>query len=546
MRARLSRYLSPIAGALIALAVFAALACVHTWPLASNPTHLGRTDNGDALQGMWTIAWVAHQLPRDPAHLFDGNILYPERRTLAYSESMLVQGVLAIPVLAAGGSAVLAFNLVQLAGFALTGWAFCLLMHRWTGSWAAGYAAGSLAAFNANVFVRLPHLQAFHVEFFALMLFALDRLIVERRAGNAVMLGVAFALQALTSLYFFVFSVWWLALALVARLGELLRRNAVKAVLALALAAVVTAVLLSPYLLAYDRVHRETGYERTILHAQNGAAAWQDYVTTFSRLHYSRWSYRFAAASVMPAFPGVTAMVLVVLAVVSAETRRSPRVRMCAVAAIGCAALSLLPRTRLFALVYPLLPGVITIRVMARLEQVVLLMLAVLAGFGAAVLQRRLRPWRAWPAVAVAVCALVNLEALHAPLRFRVFNEVPRIYDLLAGARAAVVVELPFIPPDVYAANAGYVLNSTRHWRPILNGYAGFQPRSYVETFKSVDGFPGTAALTALHDRGVTHVVVHADHFRGAFGVERFESIARTPSLALVAQDGDIQIYRLR
>ena len=94
--------------------------------MATNPAHLSRTDNGDALLNMWTIGWVAHQLPRDPRHLFDANIFYPERLTLAYSEAMIVQGALALPVIAAGGSPVLAFNLVLLAGFALTGWAFCL------------------------------------------------------------------------------------------------------------------------------------------------------------------------------------------------------------------------------------------------------------------------------------------------------------------------------------------------------------------------------------------------------------------------------------
>src|SRR5215831_9490944 len=134
-----------------ALALFVLLAVVHTWPLATNPAHLSRNDNGDALLNTWAIAWVAHQLPRDPAHLFDANIFYPDRYTLGYSEAMVVQGALAMPVIAAGGSPVLAYNVVLLAGFALTGWAFCLLVVRWTGSAPAGYVAGCLAAFNAHV-----------------------------------------------------------------------------------------------------------------------------------------------------------------------------------------------------------------------------------------------------------------------------------------------------------------------------------------------------------------------------------------------------------
>ena len=119
---------------LVALAVFVLLAVVHTWPLARSPAHLSRNDNGDTLLNTWAIAWVAHQLPRDPIHLFDANIFYPERRTLAYSEAMIVQGLMAMPIRAAGASPVLTYNLVLLAGFALTGWAFCLLVHRWTAS----------------------------------------------------------------------------------------------------------------------------------------------------------------------------------------------------------------------------------------------------------------------------------------------------------------------------------------------------------------------------------------------------------------------------
>jgi len=97
---------------------------------------------------MWAIAWVGHQLPRDPLHLFNANIFYPEPMTLGYSEAMIVQGALAMPIIAAGGSAVLAYSLVLLAGFVLTGWAFCLLVYRWTGSWGAAYISGSLAAFT--------------------------------------------------------------------------------------------------------------------------------------------------------------------------------------------------------------------------------------------------------------------------------------------------------------------------------------------------------------------------------------------------------------
>ena len=82
------------------LLVFTALTAVMTYPQALH-MHDGVHDDGDPLMVTWMLAWVAHQLPRAPAHLFDANIFYPERNTLAYSETLLVPGVV-------GGAAALA------------------------------------------------------------------------------------------------------------------------------------------------------------------------------------------------------------------------------------------------------------------------------------------------------------------------------------------------------------------------------------------------------------------------------------------------------
>jgi len=531
----------------VALGVFVLLACLHTWPLITNPTHLSRIDNGDAVLNMWTIAWVAHQLPRDILHLFDANIFYPERLTLAYSEAMIVQGTMAIPVLAAGASPVTAFNVVLLAGFALTGWSFCLLLHRWTGSWTAGYVAGTLAAFNSYIFLRLPHLQTQHVEFVALVLFALDRVIVDRRARDAVLLGLAFALQGLTSIYLLVFTTWMVVCAALARAKEWLGWKPRTAILAFLLAAGVAAIPLGPYLLPYYLLHqRLPGFERSLSDAQNGAATWQNYLSTVARLHYGLWSHRFVSSRIPPGFPGMTAIVLAVLALSWRETRRDRRVQMCAAAAIVCLILSVLPNASFFPRLYPLIPGIMAVRVVADVEQIVLLLIAVIAGFGAAAVCQRIAAWRFAPAVALALVGIVNLEARHAPLRFRESGEIPRIYDTLADIRGAVIAELPLHPPDVFFANTGYMLNSTRHWRPMANGYSGYRPQSYIEIFKAIQTFPAADAVMALHDRGITHVVVHSETFRGAFGAERYDQLAQSPLLHHVAGDGDILIYKLR
>ena len=525
-----------------ALGVFVLLAVLHTWPLAANPAHLSRNDNADTVLNSWAIAWVAHQLPRDPMHLFEANIFYPERLTLGYSEAMLVQGVLAMPILALGGSPVLAYNLLMMAGMALTGWAFWLLLQRWTGIAAAAYIGGSLAAFNAHVLLRFPHLQTQHVEFIPLILFALDRVFAVRQIRDALLLGAGFALQGLTSVYVLVFTTWMLIFAVSGRGIGWLREQPVRIIALLSLAGFTGVAIMSPYLLFYMRVHQVTGFERTVNEARQFAGAWIDYLSTGSRLHYPLWSHVYFGPSASDSFPGVAGALLAALAIVWPETRRDRRMIMCLVAAIGCAAVSMAPHAPFYPALHRAIPLFKAVRVNAHLGQIVLMMLAVLAGFGVAGIARRWPNPRTWTAVVLSLLFVVHGEALRAPLGYRAFTEIPRIYGDLALAPDAIVVEMPFWPPRMSPANAQYMLNSTKHFRPMLNGYSGFRPDSYDATYDAIKDFPSDASLIALHERGVTHIVLHKSQMTPAI----FQAVENISSLQWQNDDGEIYIYRLR
>src|SRR5690242_21767872 len=104
-----------------AAAVCVLLAVIHTWPLALNPARHSRHDNADALLNEWIMAWIAHQAPRDPLHLFDANIFYPEQRTLAYSEPLIVPALMGAPLAWLGVPSLPVYNAIVLIGFALTG-----------------------------------------------------------------------------------------------------------------------------------------------------------------------------------------------------------------------------------------------------------------------------------------------------------------------------------------------------------------------------------------------------------------------------------------
>src|SRR5438552_10783344 len=80
------------------LVAAALLTTVFTYPIAFRLRPVGRVDNGDGQLSIWNVAWVARTLAVDPLHVFDANIFYPHRNTLAYSENNLGAGALAMPV----------------------------------------------------------------------------------------------------------------------------------------------------------------------------------------------------------------------------------------------------------------------------------------------------------------------------------------------------------------------------------------------------------------------------------------------------------------
>ena len=165
---------------------------------------------------------------------------------------------------------------------------------------------------------------------------------------------------------------------------------------------------------------------------------------------------------------------------------------------------------------------------------------------GVAVLRRR-EGARYVTAAAVALLLLVNLEALRAPFTYVPFRGIPGIYSLLAEEPGPVVlIEVPFYPAQAAFENAEYVLNSTAHWRPLMNGYSGYTPmayRNYAEVFWY---FPDPAALEAMRAAGATHLVLHPDRFGGE-GQDTLQRALSDPRLERMAVTrNNITLFRIK
>jgi hypothetical protein len=523
---------------LASLALFALLSVVHTWPMATAPGQLSRNDTHDTVHHEWILAWDAHQIVNDPLHLFDTNTFYPERDTLAYSDHLIVQGLMGAPLFWLGASPVLVYNLLLMAGLALTGWTTSLVMTRWTGSRVAGLLSGSLIAFNAMTLTRFAEIQDQHLQFFALVLVALDRLLVLPRVQDALKLAGWFVLQALTCGYLLAFMSLSLIAAVVVRPGEWVGPRFRRVAGLLLLSAVVAGIALMPFLLPYLRVSRGQGFTRPMAEVALYSAHLTDYLATGGRFHYELWSHRFFDREGL--FPGVIAFGLALTAIATGVAWTDRRARMAlAFGIVGCA-LSFGPGFPLYPLVAKIFPIMAGIRGASRFGQFFLIAVAILAGFGLVALQRRFV--RAAATLGIVLLIGVHLEALRAPITYRRFDGLSPIFDSLKEVDDALVACFPFPPPREAFHNVDCMLASTRFWHPLLNGYSSFMPERYNRSAEALVAFPEGDTLNYLKQLGVTHVIVFPDKL----SAPRLSRLSEHPELVLWKADASARIYQLK
>src|SRR3954470_24544267 len=184
------------------------------WPQV---VHLGTaaSHHEDVFFNMWRLGWVAHALAKSPARVLDGNIFFPEPRTLTFSDAMPVESVLATPLLWSGVQPVLVHNLMLLGGIILSAAGIFVLAARLTGSTMAGITAGIIFAFVPYRFDHFMHLELQWTTWMPWAFWALHRTLEGGGLKYGALLGVFVSLQMLSSIYYGVFLIPLLALVTV-------------------------------------------------------------------------------------------------------------------------------------------------------------------------------------------------------------------------------------------------------------------------------------------------------------------------------------------
>ncbi len=482
------------------------------YPIASNPGRVGRVDTADGQFSIWNVAWVARTIVVDPLHVFDANIFYPNRGTLAYSESNLGAGMLAVPAYWATRNPYAAHNFVVLLAFVLSLAGTYYLVRYLTGDRRAALVSGILFAFTPFVFAHLPHIQLLMTAGIPFTMLAFHRLADRPTAGRGVTLGLTMAAQALCCGYYGVFVVLLVGYAafVVAATRRLWRAGAYWG--AISVAAVVAMAVVSPAVLPYLDLRRTTGFHRALDDARSFSANLSAYLA--SPAYWHTWMLQYLPPWNEVLFPGFLATTFGVAgAWVGRRVRRGEVVLVYGGATLLAAWASFGPAAGLYSVLYKLIPAFSLLRTPGRFGILVDFGLAVLAGGAIAALLQRTRYPRMVAAALVAVATAGSFVSFQWP---RVMPVEP-VYPVLAAQPRGPVIEMPFYYPEVgLFQHTQYMLKSTAHWMPMVNGYSDYIPQDFLDNVRTLAPFPSRDAFKILEAGGVRYAIFHL----GAYNAE--------------------------
>jgi hypothetical protein len=514
-----------------------ALALAMHWPL---PLHIGDEvpkDLGDPMGQAWQLAWIGHAPLHQPGDLFQANIWWPIKNSLAATDILF--GYAPVALIGSGpDAAVIKYDLLFLFAYALA-FIGAYLLARELGVGRAGSAvAGAAFAYAPWRLGHDPHLNLLSSGGIPLSLFLLLRGYRRNAPGTVLagwlvatwqlLLGIGLGIQ----LVYLLLMLAVIALVYLYRRRPPLRRGVIVAT-GIGVAALVlsTAWLARPYLDLREQ-HPEAG--RTL----NSVWEFSPDTGSFFRTPPGNlvWGgpprgheetiqdHEFAL------FPGIA---IVLLAIVGCLVPVYPKRRrlLFALAVIGLMWLSLGWRPgrviplQPYKLVFEYLPGWDGIRVPSRLNTLTSLGLALLAAAGAHQIVARTRGWAGsrsarWrtvapAAVAVVLVSLVLLEGsgfqlrdggLRAPER----AEVPSVPTGQRGAPDPQL-HLPFAYGRAIEPTQVYMLWSTDGFPKMANGWGAFIPDQDLELHHETKSFPDPLSVSRLRALGIRTVILHPD-----------------------------------
>jgi hypothetical protein len=519
----------------------------------------------DPLFNLYVLKWSAHQIRMGLPDLWNANLFYPTQGAFVLSDHLLGPAAQLVLFLKVVPNAIAGYNFLLFTAYVGTALAVCWVFRRAGLSWTAAVLAGWMFTFSPFRVSQLSHLQMLIAQWIPLTLWFWDRLLAERTLKNAGLFLLFYVLHVTGGCYL-AYMIHFPMLALLAvRLRaqgrEILSARSLKLLVPVGLLAVsVTLAIFLPYMklskvmgaARSDEEIWQFGAKPASYLSPSRENVYYDQTKWFLRSTLGRWSKSFLRTE-NALFAGFLPSLLFLVGAVAVWRRRRDREgppdlwgRGLAISGLICFALT-------FPIVYaPLMrviPGLSGMRVPARFYAFVSLTLVYFAARGMDFLREKMPAPQARAALAAALAIVLALELAPHSLKWASlpreedFPEVYRWIDREPSVKA--VIELPIYKD---ARETRYIYFSTLHWKPLANGFSGYDPPSHRRLTSKIRFLPDEAGLDLMRELWISHMVVHARSPLRREGLRKWERQFATGldrQVELVYRSGPSSVFRL-
>jgi hypothetical protein len=170
--------------------------------------------------------------------------------------------------------------------------------------------------------------------------------------------------------------------------------------------------------------------------------------------------------------------------------------------------ISLGPVAGLYTVCYQLIPVFSFLHAPARFGLIVGFAFAVFTGVAVAALLAQLHR----RTLVLTLLAIVAAGELAVGIDFQPVEAASPAYQLLATLPPGPLIEMPFFElRGYYPRHTVYMLASTAHWMPLVNGYSDYIPDDFRQNAIALAPFPFPGAFALLRRDHVRYALFHLD-----------------------------------
>lgn len=533
-------------------------------------------DHVDAYLVAWIWSWDVHALTTHPLNLFQANIFAPFKNTLAFSETMLGTALLAAPFILIFNNIFLAYNIVVLLSFAISGLGMYLLVLYLTKNRWAGLIAAFIYAFAPFKLIHSTghlHLTGMWLPFVFLFL---HKFFKNQSWKNAFYLTFFTILVFLTGFHYFIFLPIVLFIFFLFHFASKnfrFNKNNLKKIF---LCLILFSIIAVPIIVPYVQVKNDYGLRRGIPEIEASSPDLVDYLVP---PFFYNYFYHYGDVE-MATCPGIIIIILLIISLVILirskfffSNIRNVRIfliyGLVALIAFLISFGFYIQFTRsdtagmigLYALFYYLLPGFNGLRALGRYSVFVLLSISVFIGYGIYLGQKFIQDLFKKILLLFLIISFLFLELSFVPLipysyTVRQTPNDQQLYNWLKKQPSDMIfLEMPFFLKKIvsnhedalFSQGAFYPFNSRHHFRKIVNGYSGYYLASYLKLAASLNSQGLEKSLPLVQHFQVDYVIFHFGYYQNPENdkLRIIEQLAHNENFEYIANFGNNYIYKI-